>query len=81
MSAKASFEGRPCKPPQGHTVTDCRTAKHGTPDLSRQAWRALRDREVTISVRVYDLAPNLAAGGARSWPLVDSLAQPVGRVE
>jgi hypothetical protein len=80
-AAVTSFEGRRCTPPHGHAIADCRLARHGTPDLSRAAWRALRDREVTISKRVDGLAPNPAAGGARSWPLIDSLAQPMGRLE
>jgi hypothetical protein len=75
------FEGRTCTPPKGHRIADCRVARHGTPDLSRAAWRALRDAEVTISRRFDALAPNPAAGGARSWPLIDSLAQPMGRLE
>jgi hypothetical protein len=79
--ATPGFEGRACKPPQGHRVTDCRVARHGTPDLSRAAYRALRDEEVTISVRIEGLMPNPAAGGARSWPLVDSLGQPIGALE
>ena len=77
-AAAPTFEGRRCPPPQGHRIADCRLARHGTPDLSRAAWRALRGREVTISVRFDALAPNPAAGGARSWPLLDSLAQPMG---
>ena len=75
------FEGRKCTPPKGHRIADCRVARHGTPDLSRAAWRALRNAEVTISKRFDSLAPNPAAGGARSWPLIDSLAQPMGRLE
>src|SRR4051794_24881745 len=74
------FEGRRCAPPRGHTIADCRIARHGTPDLSRAAWRALRDAEVTISKRVDALSPNPAAGGARDWPLVDSLGRPMGRL-
>ena len=70
-----------CTPPKGHKIADCRVARHGTPDLSRAAWRALRNAEVTISERFDRLAPNPAAGGARSWPLIDSLAQPMGRLE
>jgi hypothetical protein len=75
------LEGRTCTPPKGHKIADCRVARHGTPDLSRAAWRALRGAEVTISKRFDALAPNPAAGGARSWPLIDSLAQPMGRLE
>src|SRR5215217_3903693 len=80
-AATPRFEGRACKPPHGHRVTDCRIARHGTPDLSRAAYRALRDEEVTISVRIADLAPNPAAGGTRSWPLADSLGQQIGALE
>lgn len=80
-AATAAFEGRRCTPPQGHRVADCRTARHGAPDLSRAAWRALRGAEVTISRRIGRLAPNPDAGGARTWPLIDSLAQPMGRLE
>jgi hypothetical protein len=75
------FEGRRCAPPSGHRIADCRVARHGTPDLSRAAWRALRGAEVTIGVRIESLAPNFAAGGARGWPLVDSLGQPMGTLE
>ncbi len=80
-AAPRGFEGRRCTPPKGHKIADCRVGRHGTPDLSRAAWRALRDAEVTISKRFDALAPNPAAGGARSWPLIDSLAQPMGRLE
>ena len=80
-AATAAFEGRRCTPPQGHRVADCRIARHGAPDLSRAAWRALRGAEVTISLRIDRLAPNPDTGGTRSWPLVDSLAQPMGRLE
>jgi hypothetical protein len=76
-----SFEGRRCTPPSGYGIADCRVATHGTPDLSRAAWRALRRAEVSISVRVESVAPNPAAGGARAWPLIDSLAQPIGTLE
>jgi hypothetical protein len=79
--AARGFEGRKCTPPKGHKIADCRVARHGTPDLSRAAWRALRNAEVTISKRFDSLAPNPAGGGARSWPLIDSLAQPMGRLE
>ena len=81
VAAGSRFEGRRCTPPKGHKIADCRVARHGTPDLSRAAWRALRKAEVTISERFDALAPNPAAGGARSWPLIDSLAQPMGRLE
>ncbi len=74
------FEGRRCTPPAGHRIADCRVARHGTPDLSRAAYHALRDQEVTISVRIAGLAPNPAAAGARDWPLLDSLGQPMGRL-
>ena len=80
-AAPRGFEGRACTPPKGHRIADCRVGRHGTPDLSRAAWRALRNAEVTISRRFDALAPNPAAGGARSWPLIDSLAQPMGRLE
>lgn len=68
-----------CHDPQGHRVTQCRIAKHGTKDLSRQGWRA-KGKEVTFSVRVTTLSPNLQAGGRREWPLTDSLDQPLGAV-
>ena len=77
----SGFEGRTCTPPEGHKIADCRVGRHGTPDLSRAAWRALRNAEVTISRRFDSLAPNPAAGGARSWPLIDSLAQAMGRLQ
>lgn len=76
-----SFEGRRCTPPSGQRIADCRLARHGTPDLSRAAWRTLRGAEVTISVRIESLAPNPAAAGARAWPLIDSLGQPMGTLE
>ena len=79
--AARGFEGRACTPPKGHRIADCRVGRHGTPDLGRAAWRALRNAEVTISKRLDSLAPNPAAGGARSWPLIDSLAQPMGRLQ
>ena len=79
-AAPRGFEGRTCTPPKGHRIADCRLGRHGTPDLSRAAWKALRNAEVTISERFDVLAPNPAAGGARSWPLIDSLAQPMGRL-
>ncbi len=81
-AAKAPrFEGRVCKPPSGHHIADCRLARRGTPDLSRAAWRGLRGREVSIDVKVQGIAPNPAAGGARSWPMLDSLGQPMGTLE
>ncbi len=81
-AAKAPrFEGRVCKPPSGHHIADCRVARRGTPDLSRAGWRALRGKEVSIDVKVDGVAPNPAAAGARSWPLLDSLAQPMGVLE
>jgi hypothetical protein len=79
-TAGGAFEGRACTPPVGHRIADCRTAKHGTPDLSRAAWRALRGAEVTFSERIDDLVPNPDAGGAREWPLLDSLGKPLGRL-
>jgi hypothetical protein len=30
--------------------------------------------------RIDSLAPNPAAGGARDWPIVDSLGKPMGRL-
>jgi hypothetical protein len=80
-AAAPGFEGRRCTPPVGHKIADCRLGRHGTPDLSRAAWRALRGAEVTIAVKIESVAPNFAAGGARSWPLIDSLAQPMGTLE
>jgi len=72
----------PCAPPAAASgVASCRVAVHGTPDLGRAAWRARFGGEVTLSERILSLAANPAAGGARSWPLVDSLGQPMGRVE
>ncbi|MDX6706690.1 MAG: hypothetical protein QOI48_2536 [Solirubrobacteraceae bacterium] len=79
-SAATGYKGRKCTPPTGYHIADCRTAKHGTPDLSRAAWRALRGAEVTFSEQIDDLAENPAAGGAREWPLLDSLGQPLGRL-
>jgi hypothetical protein len=80
-TAGAAYKGRACTPPSGHRIADCRTAAHGTPDLSRAAWRALRGgAEVTFSEQVDDLAGNPAAAGAPDWPLVDSLGQPIGRL-
>ncbi|HEY5197124.1 MAG TPA: hypothetical protein VIJ51_08870 [Solirubrobacteraceae bacterium] len=75
------YDGRRCTPPAGYHIADCRVAEHGTPDLSRAAWRALFGEEVTISARVDGLAPNPAAAGASTWPLVDSLGQPIGLLE
>ncbi|HVF79399.1 MAG TPA: hypothetical protein VNA28_13970 [Solirubrobacteraceae bacterium] len=80
-AAAPGFEGRRCTPPVGHRIADCRIGRHGTPDLSRAAWHALRGAEVTIGVKIESIAPNLGAGGARSWPLIDSLAQPMGTLE
>jgi hypothetical protein len=80
-AASGAFEGRACTPPRGYRIADCRTARHGTPDLSRAAWRALRGAEVTFSEQIDGLAPNSAAAdGAREWPLLDSLGQPLGRL-
>jgi hypothetical protein len=79
-NAGASYKGRACTPPAGHRIADCRTARHGTPDLSRAAWRALRGAEVSFSEQIDDLVANPAAGGAREWPLLDSLGQPLGRL-
>jgi hypothetical protein len=81
-AAKAPrFEGRVCKPPTGHKIADCRLARRGTPDLSRAAWRALRGKEVSVDVPVESIAANPAAGGARAWAMLDSLAQPMGTLE
>lgn len=77
-AAAGRYNGRSCPKPTGHTVTDCRVARHGAPDLSRRAWRALYGAEVSISKDVRSLARNPAAGNARDWPLVDSLGQRVG---
>jgi hypothetical protein len=77
---RAVYGGRPCPPPRGHKVTDCRVATHGAPDLSRSAFLALTGDEVTITSRIRGLAANPAAGGARDWPLIDSLGQPMGRL-
>ena len=79
-AAGTGYKGRACTPPSGHRIVDCRLAKHGTPDLSRAAWRALRGAEVTFSERIDDLSPNPDAGGARDWPLIDSLGLPIGRL-
>ena len=80
-TATAAYKGRACTPPSGHRIADCRTAAHGTPDLSRAAWRALRGgAEVTFSEQIDDLAGNPAAARAPEWPLVDSLGQPLGRL-
>jgi hypothetical protein len=79
-TAGASYRGRACTPPSGHRIADCRTAAHGTPDLSRAAWHALRGAEVTFSEQIDDLVANPAAGGAPEWPLLDSLGQPLGRL-
>ena len=79
-SAVGAYKGRRCTPPTGYKIADCRVARHGTPDLSRAAWRALRGAEVTFSEQIDDLAANPAAGGAAQWPLLDSLGQPLGRL-
>jgi len=79
-SAGGAAEKRRCTPPTGHRIVDCRMGTHGTPDLSRAAWRALRGAQVTFSERVDDLAVNPAAGATASWPLLDSLGQPLGRL-
>lgn len=76
----AGYRGRACTPPTGHRIVDCRTAQHGTPDLSRAAWQALRGAQVTISERIDDLTANPDAAGAHAWPLIDSLGQPLGRL-
>ncbi len=71
---------RACRPPTGAGVVGCRFGVHGTPDESRAAWRSRTGAEVSVSVRVDGLAANPAAGGAPSWPVVDSLGQPMGRL-
>jgi hypothetical protein len=77
----AGYHGRRCTPPSGYQIADCRVAAHGTPDLSRAAWRALFGAEVTIAKPLDGLAANPAAAGATSWPLVDSLGQPMGSLQ
>jgi hypothetical protein len=57
-ASAAGFEGRRCTPPSGHRIADCRVGRHGIPDLSRAAWRALRGAELTIGVKVDGIAPN-----------------------
>lgn len=79
-AAQDTYMGRACLPPTGHRVADCRVGSRGAPDLSRKAFRALRGQEVTITSRLHGLAPNPALAGARSWPLVDSLGQPMGQI-
>ena len=79
-ASSTGYKGRKCTPPSGHRIVDCRLAKHGTPDLSRAAFHALRGAEVTFSERIDDLVANPAAGGAREWPLIVSLGQPVARL-
>lgn len=79
-AAAATYKKRSCPKPTGHTVTDCRVARHGAPDLSRRSWRALFGAEVSISKEVRSLARNPGAGNARDWPLVDSFGQRVGKL-
>jgi hypothetical protein len=79
-AAAGTYKERHCPKPKGYRVTDCRVAKHGAPDLSRRAWRALFGAEVSISKDVRSLARNPAAGNARSWPLIDSLGRRIGRL-
>jgi hypothetical protein len=69
-----------CNRPSGHRVGQCRFGVHGTPDLSRAEWRRRSHAEVSISVRIESLAGNPARRGATIWPLLDSLAQPVGEL-
>jgi hypothetical protein len=78
--AAHGYHGRRCTPPTGYRIADCRVAEHGTPDLSRAAWRALFGDEVTISAPLDGLAPNPAADGARTWALIDSLGQQMGQL-
>jgi hypothetical protein len=81
LAARAPAPPR-CDPPAATSgVASCRVAVHGTPDLGRAAWRARFGGEVTLSERIFSVAANPGAGGARSWPLVDSLGQPMGRLE
>ncbi len=54
---------------------------HGTPDLSRRAWASIFGEEVTVSAPFRDLTANPDAAGARDWPLLDSLGQPMGRLQ
>jgi hypothetical protein len=77
----SGYDGRRCTPPTGYRIADCRVAEHGTPDLSRTAWRALHGEEVTISSPVDGLAANPAAAGSMAWPLVDSLGKPIGLLD
>jgi hypothetical protein len=80
-ASPTGYHGRRCTPPSGYHIADCRVAEHGTPDLSRAAWRAVFGEEVTIARSLDGLAANPAAAGAASWPLIDSLGQPIGRLE
>ncbi len=73
-----TYKGRKCPDPKGHTVTDCRVGVHGIPDLSRRAMKAIFGQEVTISEPVTGLQTNVDRGGRAEWPLIDSLAQPMG---
>lgn len=75
-----TYRGRACPDPVGHTVTQCRLGVHGAPDLSRRRWAQLFGRELTISEKITSLVANAGAGGEPDWPLVDSLAQPMGRL-
>ena len=79
--ATPRYRGYPCPDPVGYTVTQCRLGVHGTPDLSRRAWRKLFGVEVTVSEPFKDLAPNPDAGQQPDWPLLDSLGQPMGRLQ
>ncbi|MBO9531651.1 MAG: hypothetical protein J7513_01605 [Solirubrobacteraceae bacterium] len=72
------YLGYPCPDPVGHKVTQCRLGIHGTPDLSRRAWAKTASKEVTVSAAFRELNPNPARGGAREWPVVDSLGQQMG---
>lgn len=78
-----TYRGRDCARPIGHDPADCRLAARGAPDLSGQAFQELGFGDVTVHARVRRgaLAPNPDEGGRRSWPLIDSLAQPMGRLE
>ena len=77
----ASADGRrSCTRPIGHHIGQCRFGVHGTPDLSRSEWKRRSGAEVSISMRIDSLAGNPARRGATIWPLIDSLAQPVGEL-
>lgn len=76
------YDGFRCPDPVGHKVTQCRLGVHGTPDLSRKGWLEVFGRNVSISraITPQELVGNAKAGGRPDWPLIDSLAQPMGRL-